>query len=292
MTRYDNVQRFCWEQIHKTNCLFRISHLFAPRQVSDQLLALHALFASIELLNCEISEELVARRKLDWWRAELLERNAADSHHPVVSHLRETGALRKLPESTLGLLLNSAESRFDGLAPKDEDDFLRLCQEIYRPQVLLESALGEIDEVLISFNTAMLFSGGLVQLLRESGRRKENAFWWIPLSLLARFKVNRKELQAFHDSEVLQALFTHILELRGQSVDFQLADRQPGFVKGAGLVHLQLMIVLQSRQLGRLQGMSPAGYSNEFSRWRTGDLLAAWKKARQLNMKTDHQGKC
>lgn len=287
MARHDNVQRFCWEQILRTNRLFRVSHLFAPPQMSDQLLALHALFASIELLNCEISEELVAHRKLDWWRVELLERDAADSRHPVVSHLFKTGTLMKLPESTLRLLLDSAESRFDALAPTDEVEFQRLCREIYRPQVLLESALGEFDVALNPFNAATLFTGGMIQLLRESCRRKENAFWWIPLSLLARFKVNRKELEDFHDSEVLQALFIHILELRGQSVDHQMFDRHPGFIKGTGLLHLQLMNALQSRQLGRLQGMSPAMYSDELSRWRVGDLMTAWNSARQLNMKSD-----
>ena len=288
MARHDNVQRFCWEQILRTNRLFRVSHLFAPPQMSDQLLALHALFASIELLNCEISEELVAHRKLDWWRVELLERDAAASRHPVVSHLFKTGTLMKLPESTLRLFLDSAESRFDALAPTDEVEFLRLCREIYRPQVLLESALGEFDATLNSFNAATLFTGGMIQLLRESCRRKENAFWWVPLSLLARFKINRKELEDFHDSEVLQALFIHILEIRGQSVDHRQFDRQPGFIKGTGLLHLQLMNALQSRQLGRLQGMSPAMYRDELSRWRVGDLMTAWNSARQLNMKSDH----
>jgi len=287
MAQHDHVQQFCWEQILRTNRLFRVSHLFAPPQLSDQLLALYALFASIELLNCELSEELVARRKLDWWRGELLERDATDSHHPVVRHLSETGALRKLPESMLRLLLDSAESRFDALTPIDEDDFLRLCREIYRPQVLLESALGGVDEALNSFNTAMLFNGGLIQLLRESGQRKENAFWWIPLSLLARFKVNRTELETFDDAKMLQALFTHTLELRGQSADYRLFYRQPGGVKGAGLVHLQLMFALQSRQLSRLQGVSPAMYSNELNRWRIGDLMTTWKRARQLNLKSD-----
>ncbi len=287
MARHDHVRRFCWDQILKTNRLFRVSHLFAPSQLSDQLLALYALFASIELLNCEISEELVARRKLDWWRGELLVRDATDSHHPVVRHLSATGALRKLPDSTLRLLLDSAEARFDALTPTDEDDFLRLCREIYRPQVLLESALGGIDETLNSFNTAMLFNGGLIQLLRESGQRKENAFWWIPLSLLARFKVNRNELEAFDDAEIPQALFAYMLELRGQSADHRLFNRQPVCVKGAGLVHLQLMIALQSRQLSRLRGMSPADYRSEWTRWRIGDLITTWKKARQLNMKSD-----
>ncbi len=255
--------------------------------MSDQLLALHALFASIELLNCEISEELVARQKLAWWRVELLQRDTADSQHPVVRHLYATGALRKLPEPALRLLLDGAESRIDALAPANEDDFIRLCQEIYRPQVLLESALGGLDPDLDSFDAAMLFNGGLIQLLRENGRRKEHAFWWIPLSLLARFKLNRKEIEAMEESEMRQALFTHILELRGPSADRRLFDTQSGFVSGAGHVHLLLMLALQSRQLDRLQGMSPAMYRSELARWRIGDLMTTWKRARQLNMKSD-----
>jgi phytoene/squalene synthetase len=286
MARHDNVQHFCWEQIHKTNRLFRISQVFAPPQMSDQLLALHALFASMELLHSEITEELVAYRKLDWWRSELLGRDAAGSRHPVVRHLYATGAMGKLPESKLRSLLDGAGSRFGALAPADEGEFRRLCQEIYRPQVLLESALGEFDEALNSFNPAMLFNGGLIQLLRESGRRKENAFWWIPLSVLARFKVNRKDLEAPGDTDLQQALFRHVFALRGQPAGHQLFDPQHGFVEGTGLAHLQLMIMLHSRQLNRLRGMSPAVYSSELARWRIGDLLAAWKMARQLKVKS------
>jgi len=288
MVLYNNAQRFCWEQVHKINCVFRISHLFSPPQISDQLLALHALFASIELLNCGISEELIARRKLDWWRAELLEQGAENSHHPVVRYLHATGALKKLPESMLRLLLDSAEARFDAFAPVDEDDFIRLCQDIYRPQLLLELALEEADEALIPFRAAVLFNGGLIQLLRESGRRKENVLWWIPLSLLARFKVNRKELETYQDSEVLQALFGCILGLQEQSAVHQLPDRQPGLAKVARLEHLQLMTVLQTRQLDRLKGINPATYPRELSRWRVGDLMAAWKCARHLNKSSDY----
>lgn len=286
MAGHDDAQRFCWEQILRTNRLFRISHLFAPPQTSDQLLALHALFASIELLNSEISEELVARKKLDWWRAELLEHDVADSRHPVVLHLCATGALRKLPESSLKLLLDGAESRLDALAPTDEDAFKRLCHEIYHPQVLLELALGGTDQALNSFNPVMLFNGGLTQLLRESSRRKENAFWWIPLSLLARFKVNRTELEVLHFSQVLQALFAHILQLRGQTAHDHVFERQPDLIKGAGSGHLRLMNTLLSRQLDRFQGLSPDLYRRELSRWRIGDVMAAWKRARQLNMKS------
>ena len=92
------------------------------------------------------------------------------------------------------------------------------------------------------------------------------------------------------DSAVTQALFKQLFEWVGQGGTqgevAALLDSQAGNANGAGLVHLQLMMALQSRQLGRLQALSPARYNDELSRWRTGDLLTAWKNARRLKAKT------
>ncbi len=63
MTQTDNDRQQCWERVLKSNKLFRISHLFAPDEFSGALLALHALFASIEQISSEVSDELVARKK-------------------------------------------------------------------------------------------------------------------------------------------------------------------------------------------------------------------------------------
>ena len=290
MDRDGNVEQFCWEQVLRTNPLFRISHLFATREASPQLLALYALFASIEHLNSGISEESVTRTKLEWWKAELLAQDIAESNHPVVRHLHGTGVAKKLPDPAVRLLLASAGSRIDALAPADEDELRSLCQSIYRPQVFLEAALEEGDVALGSLNPAMLVNGGLLQLLRESSRRKENVFWWIPLNLLARFKVTRDQLESMRDSAVAQALFNQLFEWMGlggsQGEVTALLDSQAGNANGAGLVHLQLMMVLQSRQLRRLQALNPARYNDELSRWRTGDLLTAWKSARRLKTKS------
>jgi phytoene synthase len=290
MDQNGNAERFCWEQVLRTNPLFRISQLFSPPEYSPQLLALYALFASIEHLNSGISEESVARTKLEWWRAELLERDAADSNHPVVRYLHETGVAKKLPEPAVRRLLESAGARIDALAPADEEDLRSLCQAVYGPQVLLEAALEEGETALDSLSPAMLVNAGLVQLLRESRRRKENVFWWIPLNLLARFKVTRNQLDARQDSAVTQALFNQIFECTGQGaagdVATALLDPQAGQVNRAELVHLRLMMALQARQLGRLKALSPARYNDELSRWRVGDLLTAWKNARQLKAKS------
>jgi hypothetical protein len=283
MTRRSNIEQFCWEQILSANRLFRVSHLFAPPRFADQLLALHALYASLELINSEITDETVALGKMNWWQGELSHQQAGVSHHPVVSLLRDSGALEKFPEGAVMLLLGSAGARFDALAPTDEDEFLQLCKGIYHPQVMLEMAVGGNVGAM---NETMLVNGGLIQLLRESGRRKENAFWWVPLSLLARFNVKRRDLECFRDSEESRVLFTHILGLGEVQDDGRLLEGPAGSAKRDGLVHLQLMIALHCRQIERLQSVRPSMYTNELARWRTGDLLSSWKLARQLNRKS------
>jgi phytoene synthase len=286
MARQNNVQRFCWEQVLRTNRLFRVSHLFCPAPLADQLLALHALFASIELASCEVTDETVALRKINWWRGELSNRQAAQSSHPVISHLNASGALEKLPAVALRALLSNADARIDASAPTDEDEFLLLCQGVYRPQVQLELAVGGID---VAFDDAKMVSGGLIQLLRESNKRKENALWWVPLNLLARFGIKRSDLEAFQDSDALRALFTHLLGLVATPVEDRLFFGQADRLNRAGDVHLQLMIALHNRQLARLQVISPAMYSAELARWRAADLMDAWKRARQLNTRSESE---
>ena len=251
--------------------------------MADQLLALHALFASIELVCCEVTDEIVAHRKINWWRDELSERQAAQSNHPVVRHLHASGALKKVPAAALRALLGSVEARIETSAPTDEDEFLLLCQGVYRPQVELELAIGGIDG---AFNDEKLMTGGLIQLLRENNKRKENAFWWVPLNLLARFNIKRSDIEAFQDSKALRALFTHLLGLVRTPIDDRLFYGQVDLPDGVGDVHLQLMIALQNRQLARLLATSPDRYSGELARSRAGDLMDAWKRARQLNKRS------
>ena len=79
-----NERRFCWEQVLRTNRLFRISRVFAPASHSDRLLPLYALFGAVEELCSEHSDEDIARRKLDWWRNETQRMHVRGSDHPIL----------------------------------------------------------------------------------------------------------------------------------------------------------------------------------------------------------------
>ena len=286
MTQIDNDRQLCWERVLKSNKSFRISHLFAPEEYSGPLLALHALFASIDQLNSEVSEDLVARQKLDWWRFELSPGQIEQSRHPVIRHLVETGASALLPDSAVESLLDTADRRLDANPPSNMKEFNQLCHLIYQPRIDLECALCDLDRALFADRNAVAREGGFLQLLRESFVQANHGFWWIPLDSLARFGATRQDLRENSDEHTSRAVFSHILEGSGERPGLQdhgdqLQDHTP-----PGLLHLQLTALLQTRQLFHLRSKKPSGFGVELNRWHISDLMMAWKMARQKKKNT------
>lgn len=280
----NNNQDFCWERVLKSNRQFRVSHLFAPDEFAGQILALHALFASIDQLNSGAGDEFVARRKLEWWRSELRPGNISKSNHPVLSCLVETGAATSLPVTDLDAFLDTAEVRLNARAPADHEGLEQLCHLIYQPRIQLECALSNQNHQFVGGLREMAQAGGLLQLMRESDARKEDAFWWIPLSLLARHGVSRAGLGEDRDSELARGVFQDVLGYGIQTDSSRTALRQDSEAPSPGLVHLQVMALLQARLLGQLRKKRPSSYQLELNRWRVSDLLAAWNAARRFKL--------
>ncbi len=249
------------------------------------MLALHALFASIDQLCSEVSEDLVARKKLDWWRLELSSGQIERSRHPVIRHLVETGASALLPAITVASLLAAAERRLDANPPSNMKEFNQLCYLIYQPRMDLECALCGLNSASISDQKAVASAGGLLQLLRESFVLANHGFWWIPLDSLARFGATRQDLRENSDEHASRAVFRHILE---GGVEYPALKKHRDQLPAGmppDLLHLQLTALLQTRQLFHLRGKKPSRFGVELNRWHISDLLLAWNMARQNKKK-------
>ena len=283
MASQDNDHRFCWERVNESNTLFRISHLFAPDQFSDQILALYALFASIDQVSHLVSEEQVARRKLEWWRCELKPKNLAESRHPVVRYLKNSGATDFFPAQAVEALFSAADARLDMRPPSDLQEFRSLCSLIYQPRIHLECAVcSGLGVEIPDFRMASV-NGGLLELLRESCGRPERTFWWVPLNLLAHFSISRRELGQNLNSQSAQALFRAIFE---ENEQLKTEEAEPVSIISPlvpGQMHVLLMAALKSRQIDRLAIERPGSYAAEMARWRVSDVFAAWKLRRKLN---------
>ena len=278
-----NDRLFCWEQVLKTNRVFRISQIFAPRDFVDRLLPLYAFFSSIEQICSGISDEDVAHRKLNWWQIECLHKGVSNSHHPVLKELGRTDALDCLHRDNIAQLLNGAETRLLANAPPDMEALKKMCIEFQRPQLELEIGVSGLEAAALEFEPDMLARNGLLQLIRESSHPNgQGSFWWIPLNTLARHGVSREDIGGNPQSPVVTRLMKEIItagEQWGRGALFSDQDRAVDFSPAR---HVFAINGLYLRKLKRLRGATPDRFALELGRMGPGDLFAAWRSARRL----------
>ena len=213
MDKSGQGQKICLEKIAQTNHLFQISYPYASGSLSQQLVALHALFGCLDQVVVNTSDDYVAHKKLDWWRTEIRLENMVRSRHPVLNYLQETGAASLLPARGLTAILDATETILAARAPASVDELRQLCCEIYQPRMDLESALTQGAGILPDRQRIMASNSGLALLIMCSARNlstSAEALWWVPLNLLAREGINRTELFETPDSIAAQALFREV----------------------------------------------------------------------------------
>jgi len=281
-SEHNNDRMFCWEQVSRTNRLFRISRVFAPRNCAEKLLPLYALFSVIEQICSSQTDVEVAASKLNWWRNECLHQNLDASQHPLVRELVRTGAADNLPAASIAALFEGADHRLSGSAPTDMDLLRRNCIEIYRPQLELELSLIEYPLAVSDFNPDLMARNGLFQLLRESSRgRGQGSFWWVPHNSLARHGVSREEITRNPKSPAVSDLMKSLIAdgvSRGGDPHHSFGTATLDYSPAR---HVFAISALYSRKLHRLLRTTTDRFAGEMMLLNPADLLAAWKHARR-----------
>jgi len=278
-----NDRLFCWEQVSRTNRLFRVSRVFAPAQCAERLLPLYALFSVIELIGSASYDEEVASSKLGWWRNEFLQQNRADSQHPLVKELNRTGAADMLSGESIGQLFNGVERRLSATAPADMGALRNTCIETFQPQLDLELATAESQLTAADFRPELLARNGMLQLLRESVQGKEQgSYWWIPLKSLARHGVSREDIRRQPGSPGAVQL---LAELLGEAASWGRESHESPISPAkdySSARHVFAISGLTARKLNRLAGIAPDRFQAELARLGPSDLFTAWNHARRL----------
>ena len=251
------------------------------------MLALFALFTSIEEVFYRVSDEAVARAKLSWWTEQLLGPEYATSTHPVIRQLHRSRAIAPAARDALVNMLRISLERLGAPSPANEDELKSLSLGIGQFPMQLELALcagsgwGEVPAAVCAVN-------GLVQLLRESSRKLDQSYYWIPLNLLARHRLSRNELNADGKSLPASQLMEKICRL-GES---WLASDQTraGASAPAGRAwaawpkhplyrHCYIQSEMNLRMLGRLRHMQLQQHKQVFDSANLSDAWSAWRCA-------------
>jgi len=292
----DKDRQFCWQQIERNRPLFRLSHPYAPREHSTGLLALYALFAALEEALCRVSDESVARTKLNWWQQQLLGPEYRSSEHPITRQLVQYNVITTdVREHLLGLLATTVD-RLNAPAPANEQAFKALCESIGLYPMKMELALqGERDTQSVSLVAACAVNG-LVQLLRESCRGEMRAYSWLPPVFLQHFGLRRNELQQGTRPEEAKQLMGQLCTLglswlRDEAGAGGYREWWAGMDTGWRHRHRHWIIQTQLniRRLKNLRGLGIDQHARGFSTTDFGDAWLAWRCARRISRGGDRK---
>lgn len=278
----ENNRLYCWEQVYRTNRLFRVSRVFAPRDCAERLLPLYGLFSVVEQICSRQTDDEVASGKLNWWRNECLQNGWAKSQHPLVKEMSRTGASEHLKAESLKLLFDGAGRRLSATPPKDMETLKSLCIEVYVPQLELELTVSAPKLSASHFDPGLLARNGALQLFRESMQGEgQGCFWWAPLNLLARYGIGRDEIRNRPDGPEVKRFWAEVLQefcAWGSGAHESPEEKALDFSPAR---HVFAISGLYTRKLQSLASVSPAEYSVELTRLRPADLVEAWKRARR-----------
>ena len=286
MSDAGNHRRFCWQQVDAHQPLFRVSHVFAPPELADRLLALYAFFSAIESVTSTVSDEAVALRKLDWWREETNRMGGQTSAHPIVAELQRSGAAGRMPMPLVEEMLLNAVARLDAPAPASVDELGALCEANGRAQVGIELAVCEAGEGIPVSMAGVPFLVGRALLLREAVYR--GSFWWIPLDLLARHGLNRSQLLSADHQDSAARLMADILQsdaLKPQDSSAVIEDISVNESQYKHeYKHIYVQNALNKKFFKNLKKTSPVSYGKRLAGSRVSDAFSAWRAARRFSL--------
>ena len=243
------------------------------------------------VLMCELfeaafglSEERIARIKLDWWLQEADRTLAGAPTHPLTVTLVELGqaGYTALPEVIQALI-----DGLDTATPVDSEE--QLAQHLKWSRPLAKWLLGpDADLASINGNAAAIASWSRLWQLRYALKPARYGPGVIPLMLSAKFQLQSRQLLTPAPANMSSA----VCELLSQQ---SLASKQPATESGSAAARLlpelaalhSTILAITSRAAIRWSGAQHAALLGEhFSRepifWRLTRVLAAWNAARKV----------
>jgi phytoene synthase len=274
----ENNQLFCWQQIERSDPLYRVTHSFADRAIADRLLALHAFLAATGDICAMVSDEAVAARKLAWWHDEMHGGAGSGRPHPITSELRRTGGSVLLDSASLGHHFEQASKRFDPDPMRTLEDLLERCRRIGRPMLEMEFSVCEAQVPEGPWFDSMARRRGLVQLVREDLARRDA--WWLPLDLLARHGLGRKDIREAGKARSVQGLIKEISRQKELWISSDISDISQ---LKQSVKHVVFRDHLIKRKLKNRNLNSPDRWPEWLSKASLLDLFMGWQAARRVS---------
>jgi NADH dehydrogenase [ubiquinone] 1 alpha subcomplex assembly factor 6 len=219
------------EQVKRDDRDRYLTALFAPPDVRDSLMALYAFNAEVAKIRESVSELLIGRMKLQWWRdviAAIYGDGMVPQGNPLVAALERAVRTHGLSRSHFDTLLRARESDLDDEPPQSVFDLERYAEGTSVPLNLLAlEILGVGDQAAKDAARHVGIAWALTGMLRAVLFHARVNRFLLPQDLMAAHNLTGHDLHERRNAakiaavvkEIAHSAQAHLEKARGYAID-------------------------------------------------------------------------
>lgn len=243
---------YCLQQIRRFDRDRYLTVVAAPQAAAADLAVLYAFNLELAMVRDSVSEPMLGRIRLQWWREAIAELQAGRTRrHAVLESFAALHARRPLKPARVERMIEARESEFDEIIPADlaaleaiadatSGELLRLAAEAAG----LDLATGDSEALIRAVGIAF----GLTGMLRATLHLARHRRTVLPTALLEKHDIS---LDRLYDLKPQPGLSAAIAEIAG-AARAQLATAQRFSAPPALLPALRIGTLARA-QLARLE---------------------------------------
>lgn len=180
------------------------SLLLTPQSLKQKLLAILAYCQEVTAIRTKVSEPMVARVKLAWWRDETNRLFNQQAQHPVTVALSEIVKSFNLSRELFEEFLLAVEMDFEiSRFPTFKECELFCARMAGAPAQLMAQVLGVADKKILENIRKIAVGYHLTALIQNLGQHLRAGRVYLPEQLLEQFGLNAHGLLHLQSSEAL-----------------------------------------------------------------------------------------
>ena len=215
---------YCQQRTAASGSSFYYSFMFLPPLQRRAITALYAFCREVDDVVDEVTEDRVARLKLDWWRHQVaLAFGAAaaaaegDASHPVTRALGPAIAAFALPRLPFDEIIDGMQMDLDYNRYETFADLRLYCHRVAGAVGLLSARIfGYSNEATLDYADRLGIALQLTNIVRDVAEDAQRNRIYLPLEDLSRFAVAEDDLIRRRDGPAVRALITFEIDRADQ----------------------------------------------------------------------------
>jgi len=201
---------YCQQKAAKSGSSFYYSFLFLPPERRRAITALYAFCREVDDVVDEVTDPVVARAKLAWWRQEIAAAFAGSPQHPVARALQGVVADFALPPEHFQTVIDGMAMDLDRSRYLDFAELESYCHRVAGVVGLMSAEIfGATSAATREYARDLGIAFQLTNIIRDVGEDARRGRIYLPQDELARFGVPGSALLRREGDGAFRALMSH-----------------------------------------------------------------------------------